>query len=252
MAGALSETVETRALISGTSTVLTQGDVSYSLRPSMEMPTRDQHDYPTRSTANSSYYQSTSTTPGFSPTSLTTIVISRTATITLTTIAFITSESTITAVTPPKAPLLSSTPVNIVLSPGKIAGIVVGAIAGLLILVLLFYLLLTRAKWLTRFADYRLERKEKEYHRKKAHPPKRAKKPADNAIRSLESRKSAVDRKQTEHKRTVKARPASILVMPNQRQLVWNERCKAFESERRETMKARDDERRMGNRRRLQ
>ncbi|KAI1745048.1 hypothetical protein F4680DRAFT_404088 [Xylaria scruposa] len=204
---------------------LVRQGVSYSPRPSIKMAIRDQDDYPTRITASRSYCQLLSTTPEFSPTSLTTIVISRTAIITLTTI---TSESTVTTVAPTEAPLLSSKPVKIVLSSGKIAGIVVGATTGLLVLVLLFYLLLTRARWLTRFAKYRLERKEKEYRKRKAQRPKRAKKPTDNTIRSLNKEKNTANRKQTQHKRVVKTRPASSLLGPNQRQWEWNERRKAF------------------------
>ncbi|KAI0451041.1 hypothetical protein F5B21DRAFT_507572 [Xylaria acuta] len=216
----------------------------------MGMPIQDQDDYPTTNTANLSYYQSASIPPKFSPTSLTTIVLSRTATITLTTIALITGESIITTAAPLSAPLLSSKPANIVLSPGNIAGVIVGAIAGLLIFVLLFYLLLTRAKWLIRFANYRLERKEKEHRRKRPRPHKRAKKPADNATRSLRSGRSTSDGKQTEPKQVAKTRPPSKLVTPEQRwQREWNERRKAFEAEIRETKIARDDEHRMGNRR---
>ncbi|KAI0855251.1 hypothetical protein F4860DRAFT_520055 [Xylaria cubensis] len=227
MARASSKAAETRVLISESSVVVQEG-VSYSPRPSIKIPIRDQDDYPTISTANSSYCQSTSTIPGFSPTSLTTIVILKTATITLTTIAFVTSESTITTVAPTEAPLSSSKPVKIVLSSGKIAGIVGGSITGLLILVLLFYLLLTRVKWLTRLAKYRLERKEKEYYKRKAQRPKRANKPTDNTIRNSYKKKNTVDRKQSQYKRVVKTRPVSLLLAPNQRQWEWNERRKAF------------------------
>ncbi|TRX97224.1 hypothetical protein FHL15_002018 [Xylaria flabelliformis] len=219
MARASSKAAETRVLISGSSVVVHEG-VSYSPRPSIKIPIRDQDDYPTISTANSSYCQSTSTTHVFSPTSLTTIVISKTATTTLTTIAFVTSERTITTVAPTEAPILSSKPVRIVLSSGKIAGIVVGSITGLLILVLLFYLLLTRVKWLTRLAKYRLERKEKEYYERKAQRPKRpkrAKKPTDNTTRNSYKKKNTVDRKHAQHKRVVKTRPVSLLLAPNQR-----------------------------------
>ncbi|KAI8953572.1 hypothetical protein F4801DRAFT_576463 [Xylaria longipes] len=206
MAAAVIETIETKVLVPRMS-IVTSEDISYSTHPSTEIPVRD---YPTTRTANLSYYQSTSTTPGLSPTSLTTIVISKTATFTLTTVALITSESTITTVAPLSAPLLSSKPASIVLSPGKIIGIVVGAVVGLLIFVLLFYLLLTRAKWLIRFANYRLERKEKEHRRKKPRLPKRTKQPAENTPRSLRGGRRTSDRRKTEPNWTAKTRPPSI------------------------------------------
>ncbi|KAI0471431.1 hypothetical protein F4859DRAFT_485635 [Xylaria cf. heliscus] len=215
----------------------------------MGMPIRNQDDYPTISIANSSYYQLSSITPGFSPISLTTIVISRTATITLTTVALITSESTVTTVAPLSAPLLSSEPTKVTLSPSNIAGIVVGTIAGLLVFVLLFYLLLTRAKWLIRLSNYRLQRQEQEYRRKRPRRPKQAKRPAENATRNSRIERSTGDGRRTELKRTTNTRLSSMLVTSEERQREWNERYKAFEADVREVRKTRDDEHRIGNRR---
>ncbi|KAH8164456.1 hypothetical protein CIB48_g3790 [Xylaria polymorpha] len=208
----------------------------------------DEDYYPTTSTANSSYYQSTSTTLEFSPISLTTIVISRTATITLTTIALITSEGIITTIAPLSAPLLSSQPAKVTLSPANIAGIVVGAIAGLLVLVVLFYLLLTRAKWLVRFSNYRLEKKEKEYRRKKRRSQKRGKRPAEKVHRNSRNKSRTSDGRQKESQRTTKITTPSTLITLEQRQREWIERYEAFEADIIGTRKAKHDEHMTGNR----
>ncbi|KAI3326204.1 hypothetical protein HD806DRAFT_532853 [Xylariaceae sp. AK1471] len=169
--------------------VLTHEDTSDLVRLTIEVPApiRDEWDYPTTGTMNSSSCMPSSTTPLHTQTSLKTIIISRTATITSTTIALITSESTIMALAPTEAPLLSTTAAKIVLSPGKIAGIVLGSITGLLLFVLLFYFLLTRAKWVARFSHYRLEGKEKMYRKQARRRPRRTTKPPENLVRKSTS-----------------------------------------------------------------
>ncbi|KAI0438877.1 hypothetical protein F4803DRAFT_533574 [Xylaria telfairii] len=228
--------------------VLTPDEIPCSVRLSMKMAILGKDDYPITSAANLSYYHSTSTAPEFSPTSFTTIIISRTAAITLTTIVLITSGNTITTTAPLSAPFLSSQPAKVILSPANIAGIIVGVIAGLLVLVALFYLLLTRAKWLIRFSNYRLEKKEKEYRRKKRRSQKGGKRPAEKMHRTSGSKSRTSDGRWMESQRTTKTTVASTLGMLEQRHREWIERFEAFEAGIMGTGKATHDDNMTANR----
>ncbi|TGJ80349.1 hypothetical protein E0Z10_g8407 [Xylaria hypoxylon] len=229
MAPAVAEIAEAKVVISRIGILSLEG-TPHLTRLSVEvpMPIRDEPDYSTTSTTNSSYYN-ISTGPTSTLSSLTTVVISITEIITLTTIVFITSESIVTLLGPTEAPLLSSTSTNLVLSPGKIAGITLGALIGLLIFVLLFYLLLTRSKWVPWFDKRRFEIREKKHTKKPKRRPKKSvpKKPtnrAKNPVRNPTSVRNASDGKQAEPKPTVKTRSASIHMTPEQRQYELAER----------------------------
>ncbi|KAI2623752.1 hypothetical protein GGS21DRAFT_331273 [Xylaria nigripes] len=158
----------------------------------------------------SSYYESmtsASTAAGYTATSLVTIIISEVATITSTSIALMTSESTIAALAPTEAPLTSAPSATIIFSPGQIAGIVVGAITGLLFLVLLFYLLLTREKWVARIAHLRLKKKEQVNDKKPRRGSERNGKSAGAPMRKPAHRKTVKER-QAGPTRPAKTRPA--------------------------------------------
>ena len=103
----------------------------------------EQHDYPTTNTTVTSYYQHSSPAPTSPLTTLTTLTISKTATVTITSVEFITSQSTFAAPAPTSAPAVSSTDVGS--SPGKIAGAILGAIFGtILLLIFILYLFYIR------------------------------------------------------------------------------------------------------------
>ncbi|KAI1165606.1 hypothetical protein F5B18DRAFT_610315 [Nemania serpens] len=206
MAPAGVESVQIDVFISRTSIILAPEATPYLTALYREVSTQIQYDYPTTVPTNSSYFQSSSTLPGFVPSSLTTIVISKTATVTLTTIALISSESTIETLAPTEAPFLPSTSTNINLSIGQIAGVVLGAIIGLMLFVLIFYLLLTRAKWVGQLAHWRLEIQEKKY----CYPSKR---PLRRTERSSANTRRAGEGKQTRLKRMARGPLAPIPTM---------------------------------------
>ncbi|KAK5634642.1 hypothetical protein RRF57_010355 [Xylaria bambusicola] len=106
----------------------------------------EERGYPTTNMTITSYYQHSTTAPISPLTTLTTIIISKTATITLTTVELVTTKSTLTAPVATHAPSLSSTDVS--LPPEKIIGTVLGVLFGILLLVFIFYLLLIPgSKW---------------------------------------------------------------------------------------------------------
>ncbi|KAJ3573328.1 hypothetical protein NPX13_g4741 [Xylaria arbuscula] len=102
----------------------------------------EKHDYPIANTTITSYYQHSSTTPAPHLTTLTTVVISKTATLTLTTVELITSRSTVVAPAPTYAPALSSTDVG--LPPGKITGIGLGVLFGIILIMFTYYTFIIR------------------------------------------------------------------------------------------------------------
>lgn len=183
----------------------------------MEVSTPIQHEYPTIAPKNSSDYDPSSTVRGSFPDGLATVVVSKAATITLTAIALITSEGTAETLAPTEAPLLSSESTNIDLSAGQIAGVVLGAITSLMLLVLMFYLLLTRARWVGRLDLWRLEVREKYRYRSKR-PPRRA-------TRSSVNTRWIGDGRQTRLNRMAKRPLASIPTSSRWKQPGSNERA---------------------------
>ncbi|KAI0911288.1 hypothetical protein F4823DRAFT_636601 [Ustulina deusta] len=210
MAPAVTETVETKVVVSRIS-IPTLEDIRFPVE--VPMPIRDEQDYLTTSTTNSYYYyQPISATSTSTVTDQTTIVVSKTATITLTTIALITSKSTVTALQSTEAPLLSSTSTNIVLPPRTIAGIVLGALAGLLLFVLIFYLLLTRSEWVAWFSHCCLKGPENIDVEEPERGPRKLTKPAKKSVRKTARARHAGDGKRA----GPKSRPISMLVTPEQ------------------------------------
>ncbi|KAI1112982.1 hypothetical protein F5Y14DRAFT_232426 [Nemania sp. NC0429] len=165
------------------SLVLTPEAAPYLTALRMEVSASVQYDYPTTAPTNSSYYQPSGTEPGSVLTELTTVVISNTATVTLTTIVPIISGSTLETLAPTEAPSLPSRSTNINLSAGQIAGIVLGAITGLILCVLIFYLVLTRARWVGKLAQWRLKEQEKRYRRRVRRQTERDPRVSGNARR---------------------------------------------------------------------
>ncbi|KAI0417166.1 hypothetical protein F5X98DRAFT_387442 [Xylaria grammica] len=185
-------------------------------------PIRDEHHYSIASTTSLSYYDPIGTAPTSNPSSLETVIISTTKTITLTTIALVTSENTLRLQEPTEAPLLSSTSTNIELSPGQIAGIAVGALASVLLLVLLVYLILTRAKWVDLVDKWRLEIREKKHIKESTRRLKKTARketihPAKNPVRNTRRVRDVADAKQPEPKPPAATRAASILITPEQK-----------------------------------
>ncbi|KAI1439107.1 hypothetical protein GGR50DRAFT_634936 [Xylaria sp. CBS 124048] len=189
-----------------------------------QMQIRDEPDYTTTWSASSS----TQWTAWASRTTEHTVIG-------LTTIAAVTSETTVTALPPTEAPLLSSSQSSTTaLSPGKIAGIVLGSITGLLLLLLLVYLLLTRARWVARMAALRLEEHE-EKHRKRARRGSRR-------ARSI-AREEGPVRGETVYNNSLVARerptrpPRPLWFTPEVRQLLAEGRAKArVQKDERDTM----------------
>ncbi|GAP89567.2 hypothetical protein SAMD00023353_3800880 [Rosellinia necatrix] len=187
---------------------------------------RSEDDYPT-SSKSPLYNQSTSLAPGYILSSLTTVVVSRTTTVTLTTVALVTSEITITTPALTGAPMLSSTPTYVVLSAGQIAGIILGVITGLVLFTVLFYLFLTRAKWVPRTTGYWIERREGRYRDKSKRQPRETTVPAEKETRCPRSARSVRGDRRERAKGTVKVRPVSISTAPEQRQQELNDRIQA-------------------------
>ncbi|KAJ2991430.1 hypothetical protein NUW58_g286 [Xylaria curta] len=215
-------------------------ETPYITRLSMQMQIQDELEHSTTGTSNSSFNQSASTTPTFTPIGLTTIIVSRTATITLTNVALITSESTVTTSLPTEAPLVLAGPTTNVLSPGKIAGIVLGAVGGLLLFVLLFYLLLTRARCVDWLAHYRLEKQEKQHRATK--PPARTstKKPAEKVTPNWDCTRGTGDG------RRGNTCPTTIPVAPDPRQHESDRRRRERQAERSKSKKRGNGEHRAG------
>ncbi|KAI0102774.1 hypothetical protein GGR51DRAFT_573809 [Nemania sp. FL0031] len=184
MAPVVAAIVETKIFISSINS--TQASV----------PIREQDYDSTTSTKSLSYYSTNSTAPVSNSNNLRTIYISRTATIILTTIELITGGSTVATLAPTETPFLLPASTNIHLSPGQIAGIVLGTIIFLLITILIVYLLLTRAKWMGKLKNWRPKQREEKNRRKTRPPLNKATNPTEKHVENPARTKRLNDRRQ--------------------------------------------------------